>query len=548
MARLETLKATPAAPAATPDLPAFDLLQYGITVKDVQRNLAPAKLYAEAIREDPECDISDTGALIAYSGDKTGRSPKDKRIVEHAESKGDVWWGTVNIPIDFDTFQINLERAKDYFNTRKRLYVVDAFAGWDKQYQAKVRVICTRPYHALFMHNLLIRPTREELRVFGTPHAVIYNAGEFPANQRTQGMTSKTSIDLCLESREMVILGTEYAGEMKKGVFTMMNYFGPKRGILSMHCSATADRRTGQTSLMFGLSGTGKTTLSADPHRLLIGDDEHCWTDNGVFNIEGGCYAKALHLSAESEPEIFQALRFGAVLENVVYDQQTHHVDFHNTQITENTRGAYPIEFIPNAKIPSIGGHPSDVIFLTCDAFGALPPVSQLSPAQAMYHFISGYTAKVAGTEVGVTDPQATFSPCFGGPFLMWRPAKYAELLAAKMEQHQAKVWLVNTGWSGGAFGVGKRMPLKLTRAIINAIHSGELAKVKTQADPRFGIEVPTSCPGVPADVLSPRGAWKDAAAYDATARRLAGLFRDNFKKYEADAKPDVRAAGPRGD
>lgn len=312
-----------------------------------------------------------------------------------------------------------------------------------------------------------------------------------------------------------------------------------------MHCSATADKKTGRSSLLFGLSGTGKTTLSADPHRMLIGDDEHCWTDQGIFNIEGGCYAKAIDLTPDAEPEIFQALRFGAVLENVVYDPETHHVDFHDTSITQNTRGAYPIEFIRNAKIPCVAGHPTDVIFLTCDAFGVLPPVSKLTPSQAMYHFISGYTAKVAGTEMGVTEPQATFSPCFGGPFLVWRPSKYAELLAAKMEQHQANAWLVNTGWSGGSFGVGARMKLKLTRAIINAIHSGVLAQAATVRDPVFGVAVPTHCPGVPPEILIPRNTWSDKASYDATARKLAGLFRDNFEKYADRAAAEVRAAGP---
>ena len=525
--------------------PALDLSQYGITVKDVRRNLSAAALYAAAIREDSKCDIADTGALIAFSGEKTGRSPKDKRVVEHPDSKDEVWWGSVNVPIDDGTFDVNRERAIDYLNTRERLYVVDAFAGWDQKHRAKVRVICTRPYHALFMHNMLIRPTREELADFGTPHVVIYNAGEFPANRRTKGMSSKTSVDLSLERREFVILGTEYAGEMKKGVFTMMNYLGPKRGILSMHCSATADRETGRSSLLFGLSGTGKTTLSADPQRLLIGDDEHCWTDEGIFNIEGGCYAKAIDLTPESEPDIFQALRFGAVLENVVFDPDTHQVDFHDTSITQNTRGAYPIEFIKNAKIPCIAGHPTDVIFLTCDAFGVLPPVSKLKPAQAMYHFISGYTAKVAGTEMGVTEPQATFSPCFGGPVLVWRPAKYAELLAAKMREHKANAWLVNTGWSGGAHGTGSRMKLKLTRAIITAIHSGELRDAKTARDPVFGFDVPTACPGVPAEILSPRNTWADKGSYDATARKLAGLFQENFEKYADGASPEVRAAGP---
>jgi phosphoenolpyruvate carboxykinase (ATP) len=343
----------------------------------------------------------------------------------------------------------------------------------------------------------------------------------------------------------MVILGTEYAGEMKKGVFTLLNYFAPKRNILSMHCSATADRQTEASSLLFGLSGTGKTTLSADPKRLLIGDDEHCWADSGIFNIEGGCYAKAIDLAPETEPDIFQALRFGAVLENVVYDEDSHHVDFHDTSITQNTRGAYPIEFIRNAKIPCVAGHPTDVIFLTCDAFGVLPPVSRLSPAQAMYHFISGYTAKVAGTEMGVTEPQATFSPCFGGPFLVWHPMKYAGLLAEKIRRHRTHVWLVNTGWSGGSYGIGKRMKLSITRAIIDAIHSGELRSAPAEADEVFGLDAITACPGVPPEVLVPRNTWTDKAAYDVTARKLAGLFAHNFRQYLESVTSEVAAAGP---
>jgi phosphoenolpyruvate carboxykinase (ATP) len=391
---------------------------------------------------------------------------------------------------------------------------------------------------------MLIRPTKEELANFGEPDFTIYNAGAFPANRLTTGMGSPTSIDLSLEDRELLILGTEYAGEMKKGVFTAANYVALKRGILSMHCSATADKHTGRSSLLFGLSGTGKTTLSADPKRHLIGDDEHCWSDEGIFNIEGGCYAKAINLTPENEPDIFQALRFGAVLENVVLEDD-HAVDFTDTSITENTRGAFPIEFIRSAKIPCVAGHPTDVIFLTCDAFGVLPPVSRLSPAHAMYHFISGYTAKVAGTEMGVTEPQATFSPCFGGPFLVWHPSKYAELLAANMKKHNARVWLVNTGWSGGAYGAGKRISLKHTRAIIDAIHSGALAKANTQRDATFGFDVITECPSVPSEILVPRNAWADKVAYDATAGKLAGLFKENFKTYEAGAGPEVRAAGP---
>lgn len=358
-------------------------------------------------------------------------------------------------------------------------------------------------------------------------------------------MTSKTSVDLDLAAREVVILGTEYAGEMKKAVFTLMNYLMPKQGVLSMHCSATVDEENTNASVLFGLSGTGKTTLSADPNRLLIGDDEHCWSDDGVFNIEGGCYAKAVYLTREAEPQIFDALRFGAVLENVVYDQADHHVDFRNTSVTENTRGSYPIEFIENCRIPCVATHPKNVIFLTCDAFGVLPPVSRLTPEQAEYHFISGYTAKVAGTEMGVSEPQATFSPCFGGPFLVWHPAKYAELLSEKIDRHDANVWLVNTGWTGGAYGVGSRFKLSHTRAIVDAIHSGKLSDVPTITDPHFGLNQLTACEGVPSELLQPREAWSDKAAYDQTAGRLVVLFQENFKTYAPGVRAEVLAAGP---
>jgi phosphoenolpyruvate carboxykinase (ATP) len=517
---------------------AFDLKENELTVAEIHRNLPVGALYEHAIRYEKDASIADNGALVAYSGAKTGRSPKDKRVVKNAASEKDVWWGSVNVPLDPTAFAINRERARDYLNTRDRLYCFDGFAGWDPKYRMRIRVICSRPYHALFMHTMLIRPTKDELADFGKPDFTIYNAGEFPANRLTEGVGSKTSISLSLEDRELVILGTEYAGEMKKGVFTVANYYAPKRGLLSMHCSATADKQTGRSSLLFGLSGTGKTTLSADPKRHLIGDDEHVWTDDGIFNIEGGCYAKAINLTPENEPDIFQALRFGAVLENVVLEDDRS-VDFTDTSITQNTRGAYPIEFIHNAKIPCLAGHPTDVIFLTCDAFGVLPPVSSLSPAHAMYHFISGYT------EVGVTEPQATFSPCFGGPFLVWHPSKYAELLATKMKHHNARVWLVNTGWGGGAHGTGKRISLKNTRAIIDAIHNGELAKAKTQRDLAFGFDVVTECPNVPSEILVPRNAWADTAAYEAAARKLSDLFKENFKKYEVGASAEVKAAGP---
>jgi len=522
----------------------IDLTPYGIYIEQVLRNAAPAALYEEGVRHDDDT-ITSLGAIATHSGKKTGRSPKDKRIVEGAESVDDVWWGDVNIKLNEHSFLTNKQRAIDYMNTRQRLYVVDGYAGWDPKYRVKVRVICARPYHALFMHNMLIRPKRKELAEFNDPDYVIYNAGEFPANVFTKDMTSKTSVELSFELREIVILGTEYAGEMKKGIFTVMNYLMPKRGVLSMHCSAN-EGPEGDVSLFFGLSGTGKTTLSADTRRKLIGDDEHCWTDEGVFNIEGGCYAKCIHLSAEKEPQIYQAIRFGTVLENTKVEPNTREVDFSSSEITENTRAAYPIEFISNAKVPCIGGHPKNIILLTCDAFGVLPPVSKLTAEQAMYHYLSGYTAKVAGTEVGVTEPEATFSACFGAAFLVWHPTKYAELLAERMRKHSATAWLVNTGWSGGAYGVGSRMKLAYTRAIIDAIHSGELAQVPTIEDPYFGLAVPASCPGVPSSILQPGNVWSNREAYDTTGRKLARLFVENFSKYAGQTAAEIAKGGPK--
>lgn len=521
-----------------------DLSRYGIKVKNVTRNAPPGRLYEDAVRYDGG-QITNTGALVSFSGEKTGRSPADKRIVDHPDSHDHIWWGSVNIPIDANAFGINRQRAVDFFNTQKHLYVVDAFAGWDPKYQMKIRIICVRPYHALFMHNMLIRPTDEELANFGDPDFTVFNSGQFPANTFTKYMTSSTSVDLSFEDSEFVILGTEYAGEMKKGVFTVMNYLMPKQDVLSMHCSANVGNDENDVSLFFGLSGTGKTTLSADINRHLVGDDEHCWSDNGVFNIEGGCYAKCIGLSHESEPEIYDAIKFGSVLENVVMDPETRQVDFDSNAITENTRVSYPVEYIPNVRIPCTANHPRNIIFLTCDAFGVLPPVSKLTPEQAMYHFISGYTAKVAGTEMGVTEPQATFSACFGAAFMVWHPTKYAELLADKIREHQSQVWLVNTGWTGGPHGVGSRIKLKYTRAIIDAIHSGELAAAKCATDPNFGLSVPEECSNVPTEILQPRETWADGAKFDAQAQHLSKLFNDNFKKYEDVASDEVKAAGP---
>ena len=524
--------------------PDFSLEAHEIHSDIIFRNPTPALLYEEAIEFEKGTAMADTGALIVRSGNRTGRSPKDKRIVEHPASKGDVWWGDINIALDEHTFLINRERAIDYLNTCERLYVIDGYAGWDPKYRIKVRLISTRAYHALFMHNLLIRPTEAEIEEFGEPDYTIYNAGRFPANKYTRKMTSSTSIDFSLERNEIVILGTEYAGEIKKGVFTIMNYLMPARGVLSMHCSAN-EGPDGDVSLFFGLSGTGKTTLSADPRRNLIGDDEHCWSDDGIFNIEGGCYAKCINLSPEDEPEIYSAIHFGTVMENVIFDPLSRKVDFSCADITENTRACYPIEHVLNAKIPAIGGHPKNIIFLTADAFGVLPPVARLAPEQAMYSFMSGYTAKIAGTEEGVDKPQATFSACFGAAFMVRHPSVYAELLAEKIRAHGSRVWMVNTGWSGGPYGVGSRIRIPHTRAIIDAIHAGTLDKAPTTADPVFRVEVVTECPGVPSGILIPRNTWADPDAYDRKARELAGLFKSNFKQFEAGAPPEIAAAGP---
>ncbi|HZZ30208.1 MAG TPA: phosphoenolpyruvate carboxykinase (ATP) [Pirellulales bacterium] len=546
----------------------LDLSRHEIDNEFAVRNAPPAALYEDAISVE-HAAIANSGALIIRSGKKTGRSPLDKRIVDHPDSSGNIWWGPVNIKLEEHVFVINRQRAIDYLNTRDQLYVCDGFAGWDPRYRVKVRVICARAYHALFMRNMLIRPTATELEQFGEPDYVIYNAGQFPANPHTHQMTSRTSIDISLERREMVILGTEYAGEMKKGVFTLMHYVMPARGVLSMHCSANegasslsrpldegqvsagdSPRRgegagSGDVSLFFGLSGTGKTTLSADPCRRLIGDDEHCWSDHGIFNIEGGCYAKCIGLTRENEPEIYDAIRFGTVLENVVFNEETRAVDFENAALTENTRAAYPIEYIDNAKVPCVGGHPRNIIFLTCDAFGVIPPVSRLTPEQAMYHFISGYTARVAGTEVGVKEPQVAFSACYSAAFLVRHPTVYATMLAERLRKHRAQAWLVNTGWSGGAYGVGSRIPLVHTRAIIDAIHCGALNAAPTQRDPHFKLDYCTRCPSVPEALLQPAATWKDRAAYEATAQKLAALFRENFAKYASPDLPAMASAGP---
>ena len=520
-----------------------DLSPQEITVPVVVRNASPARLYEDALTRE-QAGVVSSGAIAIRSGAKTGRSPKDKHIVRHEDSEKDVWWGSTNHPIDEHTFLLNRQRAIDYLNTRDQIYVFDGFAGWDSNHQIKVRVICARAYHALFMHNMLIRPTREELENFGDPDCVIYNAGQFPANSLTAQMTSRTSVDISLERKEQVILGTEYAGEMKKGVFTLMHWLLPPKGVLSMHCAAN-EGKSGDVSLFFGLSGTGKTTLSADPTRRLLGDDEHGWSDNGVFNIEGGCYAKCIGLALNKEPDIYRAIRFGTVLENVVYDETTREVNFNSNAITENTRAAYPLEFIKNTRMPSLGCHPNHVIFLTCDASGVLPPVSRLTPEQAMYQFLSGYTARVAGTEMGVFQPQLAFSPCYSAAFLVRHPVVYARLLSEKIRCHGAQAWLVNTGWTGGGLGVGRRIDLSSTRRIIDAIHAGSLTSEQTQRDPVFGLEAICRVPGVSERLLLPQNAWSDVTAWEEAARTLAEKFRENFVLFGDEADEAVVRAGP---
>jgi phosphoenolpyruvate carboxykinase (ATP) len=522
----------------------FNLERYGITVKEIYRNACAPLLYEMALTHEKGTAISSSGALICMSGERTGRSPKDKRFVKEPSTENDIWWGNVNMPMTEEIFEINKCRAIDYLNTKERLYVVDAYAGRHPSYRMKIRIISTRAYHALFMEDMLQVAEGRELEQF-EPEFLVVNAGEFPANRHTAGMTSTTSIDLCLSQRMMVILGSQYAGEMKKGIFSVMHYYMPKvHHVLTLHSSAN-EGKNGDVSIFFGLSGTGKTTLSTDEHRYLIGDDELGWHDDGVFNIEAGCYAKTIKLSKVNEPYIYNAIRFGSVLENVVYDPNTRDVDYDDSSITENTRTAYPVSYIPNARLDGLGKQPKNIILLTCDAFGVLPPVSRLTKEQAMYYFITGYTAVVAGTVVGVTEPKPEFSSCFGDAFLVLHPNVYATMLAKKMEQHSANAWLVNTGWAGGAPGVGSRMKISVTRAIIDAIHDGSLEQQETVEMPIFGLNVPAKCNKVPDELLMPKNAWKDKLAYDQTVNKVAKLFIANFKQYEKDVDPNTLAAGP---
>ncbi|MGI8588380.1 MAG: phosphoenolpyruvate carboxykinase [Chloroflexia bacterium] len=507
--------------------------------RSAQTNEPAAALYEEAIRRG-EGSLARTGPLVVSTGQYTGRSPKDKFVVKEVSSQDKVWWGPVNQPFDEAKFDDIHKRMLDYI-AGKDVFVQDLFVGADPEYRLAVRVVTESAWANLFARNLFIRPTPEELANFEPTFTVIDMPG-FKADPARDGTRSETFILLNLDKHLILIGGTAYAGEIKKSMFTVMNYYLPVRGVVAMHCSANSDAGGENVALFFGLSGTGKTTLSADPSRVLIGDDEHGWSDKGVFNFEGGCYAKVINLSETAEPAIWSASHaFGTVLENVVMDPVSRVLDLTDQSLTENTRSAYPIEYIPNASPTGTGGHPRNVLMLSADAFGVLPPVAKLNRQQAMYYFLSGYTAKLAGTERGVTAPQAEFSACFGAPFLPLPPMVYAQLLGERMEKHGTDVWLVNTGWSGGAYGTGKRMSIAYTRAIVHAVINGELAGVEMRRDPVFGFDVPVSCPGVPAEVLVPRNTWADGNTYDAQARDLVERFRTNFTPFTDEVTDEVK-------
>lgn len=506
-------------------------------------NLTPAELVEETILHGMG-ELTDTGALAVDTGEFTGRSPKDKFTVKDAETESNVWWGDINIPFAEDKFEHLRQRITAYL-TNREVYVRDAYACADPRYRLNVRVVTEYAWQNLFVNNLFLRPTMEEIQTM-LPDWTIINAPGFKADPEIDGTRQHNFAAISFTRKMILIGGTGYTGEIKKGIFTILNYVLPQhKQVLSMHCSANIGK-DGDTALFFGLSGTGKTTLSADPERGLIGDDEHGWSDDSVFNFEGGCYAKCVNLSAEKEPQIFNAIRFGSLLENTEFHPNTTTTDYDNISKTENTRVAYPIHFIDNAVEPSVAKTPKNIFFLTCDAFGVLPPISRLDKAQAMYHFISGYTAKVAGTEMGITEPTTTFSACFGKAFLPLHPAKYAELLGKKLDANpDIKVWLVNTGWTGGPHGVGSRMKLSFTRAMITAALKGEFDNAEFEELPVFKLRMPKTCSNVPAEILNPRNTWKDTAAYDAKAADLAQSFIKNFKQYAAGASEEILSAAP---
>ncbi len=521
----------------------------GITDRRVLRNLSTPQLIEQALARG-EGKLAANGTLVVSTGERTGRSPKDKYLEDTPEVHGNILWGSVNQPVTPAGFDVALDLARKHYASKDTIFVYDALIGADPSHRLRARVYTEQAWHALFTKTLFIEPTADELARF-EPDWVIINCGKrklTEAESQQIGIPhTGLFIGQSLTRRMVVIFGTEYAGEIKKSMFYAMNYDMVDQDVFPMHCSANvATDDDKNVALFFGLSGTGKTTLSADPNRDLIGDDEHGWSRSGVFNFEGGCYAKCIKLTQEGEPQIWDAIRFGSVLENVIMEESSRTVDYFNSKITENTRVTYPVQFIPHARIPSVGGHPTNVVFLTADAFGVIPPVSMLSPEQASYYFINGYTSKLAGTEAGVTEPTPNFSPCFGGPFMPRSPKVYGEMLADRIRKHGAKVWLLNTGWTGGPYGKGKRFDLKYTRAMVTAILNGSLAGAQFETDPVFGLRIPKSIPGstVPAEVLRPRNTWADPQAYDTKAAELAKKFRDNDAKYEM--APAIRSAGPK--
>jgi phosphoenolpyruvate carboxykinase (ATP) len=524
--------------------PSKELQQLGLNQPEIHYHLAPEVLVEQTVNRGQGV-LNDTGALCINTGEFTGRSPQDKFTVKDAVTADSVHWNNFNIAVDEKNFFRLKEKMLDYLNAKEEIWVRDAYACADPAYRLNIRVINENPWSNLFAYNMFLRPSEKELDRF-KPDWHIIQAPGFKADPKVDGTRQHNFAMISFTHKTILIGGTGYTGEMKKGIFTILNYILPHdKGVLSMHCSANMGKE-GDVAVFFGLSGTGKTTLSADPNRKLIGDDEHGWTGHSVFNFEGGCYAKVIDLSEEKEPEIFRAIKPGALVENVTFVDGTNKIDFHSSKITENTRVSYPLNFISNAQEPSIGGLPKNIFFLTCDASGVFPPISKLTPGQAMYQFISGYTAKVAGTEAGVTEPKLTFSACFGAPFLPLHPGKYAEMLGKKMKEENVNVWMVNTGWSGGPYGIGHRMKLGYTRAMITAALNGDLDKVDYELHPVFGMAMPKSCPNVPDEILNPRNTWEDKAAYDAKAKELALQFIKNFEKYASGVNEQILAAAPR--
>lgn len=526
-------------------IPTQYLLKLGFKNTDsIHYQLSPEELVQDTLRIG-EGVLNDTGALVINTGEFTGRSPKDKFTIKDETTVGSVHWNDFNIPMEPRHFDIIFDKITQYINQLPEIWVRDCYACADPRYRLNVRVVNEKPWNNLFAYNMFLRPNEEELENF-KPDWHVISAPGLQLNPAECGTRQHNAAVVSFKHKMILIAGTGYTGETKKGIFTILNYILPhEKNVLSMHCSANMGA-DGDTAVFFGLSGTGKTTLSADPNRKLIGDDEHAWTSDNIFNFEGGCYAKTINLTEEKEPEIFNAIRPGALVENVTFYPGTNRINFDDDAITENTRVSYPLSFISNAQEPSIGSLPKNIFFLTCDAFGVLPPVSKLTPGQAMYQFISGYTAKVAGTEAGVTEPKPTFSACFGAPFLPLHPGKYAEMLGKKMQENNVNVWMINTGWTGGPYGTGSRMKLKYTRAMITAALEGKLKDAEFDTDPIFGVAIPKECPDVPSEVLHPRNTWTDKNAYDEKAKYLAGLFVKNFAKYADGVTAEILAAAPK--